>query len=123
MPAYSEIIVDHFENPRNLGEIESPHLAVRIGDPVCGDTLHLTALRDDKRITAVRFHAYGCAPSVALGSVLTELLMGIERDRLDTVDEPTIMRLLGGLAPNQEHVSMLGMRVVRSFRDAWRQAE
>lgn len=119
MPAYSEIIVDHFENPRNLGEIELPHLIVRIGDPVCGDTIHLTALRGERRIVDVRFHAYGCAPAIALGSVLTELLMGTERARLDEVDEAAISALLGGLSPNQQHVSALGVRVVTSFRDAW----
>lgn len=121
MALYSDIVVDHFENPRNLGEIDSADTLVQIGDPVCGDTIHLAIVFDPSRgrIVDARFRAYGCAPALALGSVLTEQLIGASRPHVSTMDEDALCLLLGGLTPNQRHVSALGLRVLTALDAAW----
>lgn len=121
MSTYSDIVVDHFENPRNLGEIEGAQLQVRIGDPVCGDTLVITASCDPESqiITDAKFLAFGCAPTLALGSVLTEFLISRSSTHLESLDEADISQLLGGLSPNQQHVSALGIRAVTELRRSW----
>lgn len=116
MTTYSNTIIEHFENPKNLGEIAEPSARVRVGDPVCGDTIELGVICQAGRITEARFHAYGCAPALALGSVLTQFVEGASAEQLAEADEKRVEELLGGLEPNQQHVAALGCRVLKALR-------
>src|SRR5437016_9687461 len=73
---YSAQVLDHFEHPRNVGEVEQPDAAVQIENPACGDILKLTMRIVDGRIAEARFLAKGCVPAMACGSLLTEMVQG-----------------------------------------------
>ena len=72
-PVYSAELLDHFQNPRNAGEIEAPDSLARLQNPACGDILELTLKLDGRRIADIRFRAKGCVPAMACGSAITEL--------------------------------------------------
>jgi len=86
---YSAQVLDHFQHPRNAGEISHPDVAVEIENPACGDILRLTLKFSSGRISEIRFKAKGCVPSMACGSALTELVSG------KTVDEARKLRREG----------------------------
>ena len=69
---YSPQLLDHFQNPRNAGEVSNPDASAQLENPACGDVLKLTVRITDGRITEIRFLAKGCVPAMACGSVLTE---------------------------------------------------
>src|SRR5947208_7631143 len=73
---YSPQLLDHFQNPRNAGEITDPDASVQLENPACGDILKLTLRITDGRIAEIRFLAKGCVPAMACGSLLTELVQG-----------------------------------------------
>ena len=73
---YSPQLLDHFENPRNAGEVADPDAVVQIENPACGDILKLSLKISDGRVAEIRFLAKGCVPAMACGSALTELVKG-----------------------------------------------
>ena len=75
-PMYSSQVLDHFENPRNAGEVPNPDVRVRLENPACGDILELTAKIKDGVVTEIRFRAKGCVSAMACGSLLTEMVAG-----------------------------------------------
>src|SRR6266851_578410 len=83
---YSAPTLDHFQNPRNAGDVPDPDAAVEIENPACGDVLRLTLKFSSGRISEVRFKAKGCVPAMACGSALTELISG------KTLDEARKLR-------------------------------
>jgi nitrogen fixation NifU-like protein len=74
---YSPLLLDHFQNPRNAGDVADPDASVQIENPACGDILKLTVRVADRRIAEIRFRAKGCVPAIACASLLTELVQGI----------------------------------------------
>jgi nitrogen fixation protein NifU and related proteins len=73
---YSPELLDHFDNPRNAGVLESPDATVRLENPACGDILELSAKLEEGKIIEIRFRAKGCVPAMACGSAITELVKG-----------------------------------------------
>jgi NifU-like protein involved in Fe-S cluster formation len=73
---YSPELIDHFDNPRNAGVLESPDATVRLENPACGDILELSAKLEAGKIVEIRFRAKGCVPAMACGSAITELVKG-----------------------------------------------
>jgi len=119
---YSARVVDHFTDPRNMGLLPDPDAESAVANPCCGDRLHLYARVRDGRIAACSFLAYGCAPTIALGSLLTEAVAGREVDELAGLDEDWVAGLAEGLVPRQRHCADLGRdalhSLVRSYRAA-----
>ncbi|MFJ8670128.1 iron-sulfur cluster assembly scaffold protein [Streptomyces sp. NPDC093600] len=111
MPRYSPTVVDHFTNPRNAGELETPDVRAFIGNPVCGDQIMLTARINDGTVAEIRFRAHGCAASLATASVITEAALGATLGEIEAWDDERVEALLGGLAPDQRHVAALGRQV------------
>ena len=111
MGRFSATVVDHFSSPRNLGRVPNPDAQAFVGSPVCGDQILLTAVFDGDRITDVHFEARGCAPSLAVGSLLTTVLPGLDVDGCEALTAEDVVRLLDGLAPEQRHVADLGAEV------------
>ena len=102
-----EALVDHYENPRNMGDLPDAD-AVAIGhNPVCGDMLRLAVCSDGARITDARFKGYGCAAALAAGSVATELLIGTSVERAASLTEEDITAVLGPLPPMKVHAVIL----------------
>lgn len=104
---YSDLVMDHFSAPRNVGEIEEPDGVGRIGSPDCGDVIRLTIKVGDGRITDVKFKAFGCGAAVATSSMATELVKGATLDEALAVTNQTVADALGGLPPQKMHCSNL----------------
>ena len=104
---YSEVFLDHFKNPRNVGELAPPAVMVEISNPICGDILRLSALFQDGRIAEVRYKVRGCTASIASGSALTELMKGRTHQELAGLNAAEIEAAVGGLIPESKHAAVL----------------
>jgi nitrogen fixation protein NifU and related proteins len=110
---YSAKVLEHFENPRNVGEMSDATARGEAANPVCGDLLHLYIKVDDGKITRATFKVHGCPPSVSAGSALTEIITGLTVDEARKLAPQDITRALEGLPPNKEHCSVLAIDALR----------
>lgn len=104
---YSDKVMDHFTNPRNVGEIENPDGVGEIGNPVCGDIMKLYIKVKDNRIVDVKFKTFGCGAAIATSSMITELVKGKTLDEAEKISRKTVADALDGLPPNKMHCSNL----------------
>jgi nitrogen fixation NifU-like protein len=100
-------LIDHFRNPRNVGELPPPAIAVEVSNPICGDILRLTARLENGRVAEVRYKVRGCAASIAAGSALTELMGGCDRPGLKSIGKEDVERAVGGLSNESKHAAAL----------------
>lgn len=112
--AYSEIFKEHLANPRGGGEMPDADAVAEETNPVCGDRLRLSLRLRGEVIAEARFLAYGCAPTLACGSVLTELLAGLTRDEAAQLTRQDITRALGGLPARKGHAAALAIETLRA---------
>jgi len=114
---YSAELLDHFQNPRNAGELATPDATARLENPVCGDILELS-LRLEKspdktkletRIADIRFRAKGCVPAMACGSAITELVKGKNVDEARKISREELVEKVGHLPQASAHASHLAM--------------
>lgn len=110
---YSEVFLDHFKNPRNVGELGPPAVTVDIENPACGDILRLAALFDGDRVVEVRYKVRGCTASIASGSALTEWMQGKTRAELAALKPDVIDAAVGGLIPESKHAAVLCVDAVK----------
>ena len=106
---YSAELLDHFQNPRNAGQIEAPDRASRLENPACGDILELTLKLEGSRIADIRFRAKGCVPAMACGSAITELAKGKNIDQARQLSREELVKKVGGLPPASAHASHLAI--------------
>src|SRR5438094_2899520 len=106
---YSPQLLDHFQNPRNAGEITDPDASVQLENPACGDILKLTLRVTDGRITEIRFLAKGCVPAMACGSLLTELVQGKTLREVRKLRREEEDQAIGGLPAASSHASHLAI--------------
>src|SRR3972149_6132006 len=104
---YSEKVMDHFGNPRNVGEIENPDGVGQVGNPVCGDVMKLTIKVDDDKISDVKFKTFGCGAAVATSSMVTELVKGKTIDEALAISNKAVADALDGLPPQKMNCSNL----------------
>lgn len=108
---YSEQLLDHFQNPRNAGELPEPAVAVSVENPACGDRLRLTARIEGGVVAAAMFQVRGCTASIACGSALTEWLIGrsvAETGRMKAAEiAAAVEGCVGGLANESKHAALL----------------
>ncbi len=104
---YSDIVMDHFERPRNNGVLEGANAIGYMTNPVCGDTLLLMLRVEDGRIRDVRWQSDGCAASIAASSLLSELISGRSLDEAGAVTREAVVEALGGLPASKLHASVL----------------
>jgi nitrogen fixation NifU-like protein len=115
---YTEAFLDHFKNPRNVGELAPPAVSVEISNPACGDILRLSARFEDGRVTEVGYKVRGCTASIASGSALTEWMLGKSRSELAALNAATIESAVGGLIPESKHAAVLCVDGVRALLKA-----
>jgi nitrogen fixation NifU-like protein len=108
-------LIEHFRNPRNVGELPPPAVTVEVSNPVCGDILRLSALIDGGSITRSGFKVRGCTASIAAGSALTELITGRDRTSLKSLTAVDIESAVGGLSNESKHAAALCLDAVRSL--------
>jgi len=104
---YSARLLDHFKNPRHVGELASPAVVVDVTNPACGDMLRLSARFEDGRVAEARYQIRGCTASIAAGSALAEWMVGKSRAELTALTPPLLEDLLDGLEPASKHAAAL----------------
>ena len=112
---YSEAFLDHFKNPRNVGELPPPAVTVEISNPACGDILRLSARFEDGRVAAVGYKVRGCTASIASGSALTEWMLGKSRAELAALKAAMIESAVGGLIAESKHAAALCIDGVKAL--------
>jgi nitrogen fixation NifU-like protein len=112
---YSERLLDHFQNPRNVGELPPPAVTVEVSNPVCGDILRLSVEFRDGRVAEARYKTRGCTASIAAGSALTELLIGKTRPEIGAMRASDVENAVGGLSSESKHAALLSMDAVRAI--------
>ena len=117
---YSERLLDHFQNPRNVGELEEADLRVEVSNPICGDILRLTANLTGGRIGEVTYRTRGCTASIAVGSALTELLVGKSAPEALAIERDVVEAAVGGLSNESKHAAVLAVDGVRALVGEWR---
>jgi nitrogen fixation protein NifU and related proteins len=110
---HSERLLEHFRNPRNVGQLEPPAKTVDVSNPACGDLLRLSARFESDRVAEVRYQVRGCTASIAAGSALTEWMAGKTRAELQTLTPAMIEEALGGLEPASKHAAVLSIDGVK----------
>ena len=106
---YSAQLLDHFQNPRNAGEVPGASAVAEIENPVCGDVLRLSLKVEAGRVMEIRFRAKGCVPSMACGSALTELVTGKTLDEVRSVNRDSLIAAVGGLPQASTHAAQLAL--------------
>ena len=104
---YSPIVIDHFQNPRNVGELPDANAQASVTNPVCGDVLQLMLKIDAGRIAAVRFKTFGCEAAIAASSLLTEMIKGKTLTDVQDITPEMITATLGGLPKVKLHAAAL----------------
>ena len=104
---YSELVIEHFMNPRNVGVIEDADGVGKLGSPVCGDIMEITIKVLDSRIADIKFRTFGCAAAIASSSMLTETVKGMTLEEAMAVTDDDIAEALGGLPEKKMHCSNL----------------
>jgi len=104
---FTSQVLDHFENPRHVGELPPPAITVEVSNPACGDILRMSALVEQGKFQQVRFKARGCVASIACGSLLTELVQGKTLEQAAQISATQVATQLGGLPPESGHAAIL----------------
>jgi nitrogen fixation protein NifU and related proteins len=104
---YPPALLDHFQNPRNVGELAPPAVTVEVSNPACGDILRLSVRFEDGVAREVRYKVRGCTASIAAGSALTEWIAGKTRGELNGFVPEAIDEAVGGLPPESKHAAAL----------------
>jgi nitrogen fixation NifU-like protein len=112
---YSERLLDHFKNPRHVGQLAPPAVTVDVTNPACGDMLRLSARFEDGHVAEVRYQIRGCTASIAAGSALTEWMAGKSRAELKTLTPAILEDLVGGLEAASKHAAVLCVDGVRKL--------
>lgn len=108
MAAYTEKVMDHFMNPRNVGEISDADGVGLVGNPVCGDMMAFYIKVDGDHLADVKFKTFGCGAAIAVSSMVSELARGMTIDQAKALTNQSVAEELGGLPPNKMHCSNLG---------------
>jgi len=117
MTLYSEKVMQHFQNPHNVGEIENPDGVGHVGNPVCGDVMELYIKVEDNIITDAKFKTFGCGAAIATSSMVTDLVKGKSVDEALKISNRAVAEALGGLPAVKMHCSVLAEEALRSAID------
>ncbi|MFW6054871.1 MAG: Fe-S cluster assembly scaffold protein NifU [Thermodesulfobacteriota bacterium] len=105
---YNEVVMDHFKNPRNVGEIEDADGIGEVGNPLCGDMMTIYLKIKDDRIEDIKFKTFGCGSAIAVSSMLTEIASGKTIEEAKKISNKDVANALEGLPKNKLHCSNLG---------------
>jgi len=110
---YSDTVLDHYRNPRNVGEIEGVAAVAQAGDPATGDVLRISLKIEGSRIAEARFKAFGCTAAIAAGSMATTLVAGTSVEEAERLTNLDVVRALGGLPESKIECSVLAEQAIR----------
>ena len=116
---YNETVIDHFNNPRNIGELEKDSYVGEVSSPVCGDTTLIYLNVEDNIIKDVKFKTYGCAAAIASSSMLTTMAIGKTFEEAKNITIDDIVEALGGLPEAKVHCSVLAADAMKKAIEAY----
>ena len=105
---YSEKVMEHFSNPRNIGEIENANGVGEVGNPVCGDMMSFYIKVENDKIADIKFKTFGCVAAIAVSSMVSEMAMGKTLDEAKKITKKSVAESLNGLPKEKMHCSNLG---------------
>ncbi|MFC1952903.1 Fe-S cluster assembly scaffold protein NifU [Chloroflexota bacterium] len=111
---YSAKVMDHFQNPRNVGNMENPDGTGHVGNAVCGDIMELYIKVEDNIITDARFKTFGCGAAIATSSMVTELVIGKSIEEAQEISNKAVVEALDGLPPVKVHCSVLAEEALKA---------
>ncbi len=117
---YSKEVMDHFMNPRNVGEIPDADGIGVEGNPTCGDVMKLFIKVKDDRIEDIKFQTFGCGAAIAVSSMITEMAKGKTLDEAEKITKRDVSDKLGGLPPQKMHCSNLGADALKKAIEDYR---
>ncbi|HEU4401734.1 MAG TPA: iron-sulfur cluster assembly scaffold protein [Candidatus Polarisedimenticolia bacterium] len=110
---YNDVVLDHYRNPRNVGEIPGSAAVAQVGDPASGDVLRISLLIEDERVVDARFKSFGCTAAIAVGSMTTTLIKGMRLVDLERLSNRDVVEALGGLPEGKIRCSVLAEEAIR----------
>ena len=123
---YTDKVMDHFTNPRNVGEIENPDGIGQVGNPVCGDIMKMYLKINNNTIEDIKFKTFGCGAAIATSSIATELVKGKTVEEAQKLDNKAVATALGGLPCEKMHCSNLAAdalhKAIADYKDKQAQA-
>jgi len=117
---YSEKVMDHFTNPRNVGDMEDADGVGTEGNPTCGDAMKIYIKVKDDRIVDAKFKTFGCGAAIAVSSMVTEMVKGKTLDEALAISKEAVANELGGLPPQKMHCSNLGADALKKAIEDYR---
>ncbi|HMK42710.1 MAG TPA: Fe-S cluster assembly scaffold protein NifU [Dissulfurispiraceae bacterium] len=117
---YSEKVMDHFMNPRNVGEMKDADGVGMEGNPTCGDAMELFIKVENDVIVDAKFRTFGCGAAIAVSSMITEMIKGKTLDEALAISKEAVAAELGGLPPQKMHCSNLGADALRKAIENYR---
>ncbi len=114
MAAYAPLVIEHFENPRNAGEMADPDGEASTANPVCGDRMRVMLRVAGGRVQQVRWQTRGCPPAIATSSFASEMVLGWTIEQVESLTRETIAEAIGGLPSDKVHCSVLAATALRS---------
>lgn len=118
---YTEQVMDHFMNPRNMGEMDDASGVGTVGNAKCGDIMRIYIKVEDDVITDVRFKTFGCGAAIATSSKATEIVKGMTLEEAEKVTNKMVMEALGGLPPVKVHCSVLAEEALHAAIQDYRE--
>ena len=118
---YTQQVMDHFMNPRNMGEMEDPSGVGTVGNAKCGDILRIYIKVENDVITDVKFKTFGCGAAIATSSKATEIVKGMTLEEAEKVTNKMVMEALGGLPPVKVHCSVLAEEALHAAIQDYRE--
>jgi len=120
---YSDKVMDHFENPRNVGKIENPDGIGKQGNPVCGDVMELGIRVKNNIIEEAKFRTFGCCAAIATSSMITEMVTGKTLEEAEQISKQAVAEALDGLPPAKMHCSNLAADALKDAIKDYREKQ
>lgn len=120
MGEYNAVVLEHYRNPRNVGEFKGSSATAQVGDPATGDVLKLSLRIEDEIVIDARFKSFGCTAAIAAGSIATLLVKGKPLAEAEQVTNKDVVAALGGLPESKIHCSVLAEQAIRAALQCYR---
>ncbi len=111
---YNEKVIEHFKNPKNVGEIKDADGVGEVGNPVCGDMMTFYIKVENNKLIDVKYKTFGCVAAIAVSSMISEMAIGKTIDEVLEISNKMVAEALGGLPPNKYHCSNLGADALKA---------